>query len=85
MGNNLPPGVTPGDIDRHFGEPRDNPPEPEPDRPECSVCGRPLPWSKGYDDTPLCDDHDEDDAQAAADEEPDVPADRYRDGLDDDG
>lgn len=21
MSNNLPPGVTPGDIDRHFGEP----------------------------------------------------------------
>lgn len=56
MAGNLPPGTTPGDIDDAFGEPRDPPPEPEPDRPECTKCSAPLPWSKGTDDPPLCDD-----------------------------
>lgn len=45
FGWDLPPGVTDADIDRHFGEPPDDDPEPMHERPEpyvpitCANCG----------------------------------------------
>lgn len=55
MASNLPPGVSPSDIDRAAGEPEERPERepPEPDRPECNECFKPLPWRKGHD--ALCD------------------------------
>jgi hypothetical protein len=56
----LPPGVTPSDIDRHFG-----PPDP-PEDPPCFVCSpsdKPLDDVDSVDELPFCPDHGPDDAR----------------------
>lgn len=63
MTDTLPPGVTHADIDKRFGDPRDDVPDevPSPDRPECDQCGLPLPWRAARRDEPtLCEAHRDD-------------------------
>lgn len=65
--SNLPPGTTPDDIDANFGEPRREPPEPNPSRPECDQCHAPLEWEKAAEARPenevLCGRCDDDETE----------------------